>query len=543
MITRLATGFTTKAVLNVDIANFSLREGQKQMEAIDILILMLEKSIPEEDNDDSGRIWSPAGDGGALTFWNSIKSALDTALSLGIALKEYNRGEFSDLKGRKLAKPSEPLELRMGIHHGPVAKKIDFDGRTNIWGDGMNMSARVLSLGKPNQLLVSETFYENYRRSYSWQDLEVTRIGKWWAKHQTPIVLYNVYSKNDNVGLPPEEVEEWFGPFHFPLEQATRIYEAMADHEVDQGKAFRAAVLAKRLLDLNPQHRKAKKIIESISTNRINHPIKVGQKILHDAFFSPLSPSALNHFFDKARFEVFDKGETIASQGDKADSMMMVVSGEIHPYISNKRITELREGEVIGEMGLFNPAEKRTATLKAFKRTITLSVEYRHLRLLDVFSDPEENKKRQEILDQIWRYYISRTMQNQINASFESLSNDQRSKLFDHQPQFLPIYNGKEIELTVEEVWNSWIIVVSGGLLIKNLQGETKEYNAGKIIGQIRITAGEESPYTEVKVLPNTHLIVLPWNLIKDLLDESEDFRTVTFQQAWGDSKFFLTKH
>lgn len=544
--------FIPKPVLTVDIVDFSLRFGEEQMEAVRVFIQMLHQAIPERHNHPSARIWSPAGDGGSITFWHSIQAALETAIALGRLANQYNAGAFVDEQGQTLPKPTRPLRLRIGLHSGPVSKEIDFDERENIWGDGINRSARVMSLAQPGQILASEDFYQDADLHAS-PGLEVTSIGKWWTKHHTPIVLYNIYARDEGVGIPYSQVEEWFGPFHYPLEQAISIYEAMAKEEVESGKAFRTAVLAKRLLDLNPQHKPAREIIESISSKRRRFRGGVGERILYDVFFSPLSPNALVHFFTSAQFKVFEKGQSIVRQGEKADSMMMVVSGEIHPFIGGERIRGrdkdlgsdveivLREGDIIGEMGLFNPGEVRTATLKASKRTITLSVDYRYLKPVEGSPDSVENKMRREIQDQIWRYYCDRTSANQINSHplFRPLSPDKRLLLLQHD-QFLPAYFQDDIQLDVEDIWDSWIIVVAGHVVVQGKNGDRRvDYGPGACLGPIRLVWSEELPYSNIEIAPNTHLIRFPWSIIRDLIKEHPEFDDVCTLEGSKDRRRF----
>jgi class 3 adenylate cyclase/CRP-like cAMP-binding protein len=551
--------FMVKAVLTFDIVDFSTKTPPEQMNAVEAFIEILRKAIPEEHNDDNGRVWSPAGDGGSVTFLKTIEPAVDTALSLGKLVHEFNSGDFVSENGRKLPKPVNPLELRTGIHLGPVAKKTDFDGRENIWGDGINMSARVMGLAKPGQILISENFY----KMHNWSSLTVTPIGKWWAKHHTAMNLYNVYSKDKNIGIPPSDVDEWFGPFHHPLEQAITMYQAMAMEEAHpvKGNAFRAAVLAKRLLDLDPQHAKAKEIIKSISDKSSPFHSSGGGSRVRDEFFSPLSPEALTHFFESSKFEVFERGQYIVKEGDKAESMMMVVSGVIHPYIGGKRIKGhnkedskneieviLGEGNVIGEMGLFNPGEKRTATLKAFKQTITLGINYSHLKPVEVNSkaDLVENRKRNEIEEQIWKSYTSRSTINQINGHrlFQDLTSDERYRLFRNH-QFLPKRHHDQgtIQLSAQELWDMWVIVVAGKFSIEcsGKSGNRKKiYRPGDHIGPLRAgMSGDNSPYQAVEISDDAHFISFDWEFMEELINESDDFGDTCYKQSRREKKFF----
>lgn len=59
-------------------------------------------------------------------------------------------------------KPEEEIQVRIGIHTGPVVagivgiKKFAFD----IWGDTVNIAARLEQSGEPGKINISESTYE-----------------------------------------------------------------------------------------------------------------------------------------------------------------------------------------------------------------------------------------------------------------------------------------------------------------------------------------------------------------------------------------------
>lgn len=521
--------FQTKPVLTVDIVEFSKRPGPDQMTAIQALIQLLHKAIPEQQNHPSKRIWGPAGDGGALVFWEDIHAAIETAVALGKYINQYNQGELIlyDARNKELPRCKAPLQVRMGLHSGPVSKETDFDDRENVWGNGVNMSARVASLARPGQIVASHDYYTQAELK-DHPEYEVTPIGKWWAKHHMSISLYNIYK--DAVGIPGSEIEEWFEPFQYPLRLAIGTYSAMAHEEVQsRGKAFRALVLAKRLLDLNPRLEQPKEIMEMVSTKSGFR--QVGEEILYDDFFSRLSINALLYFFQNTEFVDFQKEETIFEEGSKADSMMMVVSGAIDLFLGGRRTgVVLEEGAIIGEMGLLNPrGEERTATLQALRNTITLSLDYDFLR---PESNPRASEEIEEIRKQIWRYYCDRTSKNLVHTHhlFKSLSVRQRKDLLKTK-KFLPSHYEESIHLDTDDVWEHWILVVEGSVIVTTRDGNRIEFKKGDCLAPIR-SVGGESPYDSIEVSPNTHLVRFPGETIKELVKTSKRFRTACRDEA-----------
>lgn len=515
-------GFITKPVLTVDIVNYSLMNNTTQIQSFRMLVRMLNQAIPKEHNLSGRRIWSPAGDGGSLTFWDDIHAALQTAVALGQIINEYNK----NLPEKKY------FQVRMGLHSGIVIKEVDFDERENVWGNGINISNRVMSMAKPGQIMASKDFCSQADLFSRTQ--EVTYVGKWWPKHNKPLELYNIYI--DNAGLPPSEVDEWYGPFHYPLQQAMETYSAMIENEKKEGPAFRVAVLCKRLLDLEPSNTDVQQVLESISERRFN--TGPGAKNLYDSFFSKLSPSALVYFFRNGQFKAFQKDSIIAKEGARAESMMMVVSGEIFPSIhgnplNNQRTGSnlvLREGAIIGEMGLFSPGGTRTATLKASKNTISLTLDYRFLRSLENASDTQENLNRMEIQKRIWEYYRKRTIDNAISFHplFQVLSAQQCNRLADDgNKNFLPGEHNQILNLSAEDIWEYITIVVGGSLNVNTKKDNTTfNFKADENLGAIRFVMSEdaECPFSDIELSPNTYLIRFSYNLIRDLANESENF-------------------
>ena len=80
----------------------------------------------------------PVGDGMALVFFNTPEAPVQCALEVANALKAYPH-----------------LQLRMGIHSGPVSGVTDVNERSNVAGVGINMAQRVMDCGDAGHILLS----------------------------------------------------------------------------------------------------------------------------------------------------------------------------------------------------------------------------------------------------------------------------------------------------------------------------------------------------------------------------------------------------
>lgn len=434
----------TGYVLTLDIVDFSLRtSAAEQRHVIQDFIALLKQVIPPELA--KNLIWSPAGDGGAFTFiGTSFNAPIDMVVRLFVLLNKYNTGDLTN-EEVSLKKPGRPLQIRAGIHTGPVSLQKDFDQRVNVWGNGINMSARLITLARPGQILVSAEYYETAELGSGSHPYTINSIGKRWVKHNKSINVYNVYAEGLGVGVPFDESDLWFSSFQAPLQQAIRTYQGMLADEYADGSPFRVAVLAKRLLDLDTvrspvvdltlerqrtQSLPVKDVIRSISHKK--HSADNSRRNLYDLFLSPFSSDALGYFFENASFANYSAGEILAKEHDRAEDLMIIVCGTVGVYRSDpqrgeekKRVVDRRtrhevevefgEHFIVGEMGLFSPDARRNATMKAEQPTIVLRVPYSCLSISAEHRNTVDYSLRLEVRGHIWKYYCDRTKDNHLS--------------------------------------------------------------------------------------------------------------------------------
>ena len=100
------------------------------------------------------------------------------AIAIGrfaLAMLEAN-ASHAPLGGRK-------LDLRVGIHCGPATAGVIGDTRFSydVWGDAVNVAARMESHGTPGRIQVSEAFRDLTRVAFAFEErgtLEIKGIGK-----------------------------------------------------------------------------------------------------------------------------------------------------------------------------------------------------------------------------------------------------------------------------------------------------------------------------------------------------------------------------
>lgn len=95
------------------------------------------------------------------------------------------------------------------------------------------------------------------------------------------------------------------------------------------------------------------------------------KKLIEDVRAASQASFSLDWLTPYATKQSFNKGDVIFRRGEPADSMYVIVRGEF-------RIEEtgviLRDGDIVGEIGLFSPLNERTATLICETDSETLTV-------------------------------------------------------------------------------------------------------------------------------------------------------------------------
>jgi class 3 adenylate cyclase/Tfp pilus assembly protein PilF len=116
----------------------------------------------------------PTGDGMALVFFRDPEAPVRCALELTKILR---------------AKPH--IQLRMGIHAGPVYRIADINANRNVAGGGINIAQRVMDCGDSGHILLSKTMADVLAEISSWTK-HLHDLGEAEVKHGVRVHLYNL---------------------------------------------------------------------------------------------------------------------------------------------------------------------------------------------------------------------------------------------------------------------------------------------------------------------------------------------------------------
>ena len=170
-------------VLFLDIVGYSKLSVNEQHARVDELNGIVRLSEQFQKAEAANRILKiPTGDGMALVFYRSPEEPAQCAFEISRALKDNQR-----------------LQVRMGIHSGPISGVVDVNERTNVAGAGINLAQRVMDCGDAGHILLSRHVAEDLAEYERWRPF-LHDIGTFEVKHGVRVSVTNLYS--DEVGNP-----------------------------------------------------------------------------------------------------------------------------------------------------------------------------------------------------------------------------------------------------------------------------------------------------------------------------------------------------
>jgi adenylate cyclase len=177
------------AVFAADVEGYSRLMGADEIGTLKGLTqrrAILDRFIGEH----GGRIANTAGDS-VLAEFGSAVDAVQCAVEAQTALAEAN-GSLA---------PDRRICFRIGIHIGDVMLRAG-----DLFGDGVNIAARLQSIAKPGGVCISGATYDQVRKvvSMSFEDLGVQQV----KNIQEPIKAYQVSAQSETQQVAPERVVE-----------------------------------------------------------------------------------------------------------------------------------------------------------------------------------------------------------------------------------------------------------------------------------------------------------------------------------------------
>jgi adenylate cyclase len=185
------------AVFAADVEGYSRLMGADEVGTLNGLTerrAILDRLI----GDHRGRIANTAGDSVLAEFGSAVE-AVQCAVEAQTALAEANSS---------LA-PDRRISFRIGVHIGDVMVRAG-----DLFGDGVNIAARLQSIAKPGGVCISGATYDQVRKvlPFTFTDLGVQQV----KNIQEPIRAYQVSAPSETQQVAPERVAEAESPPPMP---------------------------------------------------------------------------------------------------------------------------------------------------------------------------------------------------------------------------------------------------------------------------------------------------------------------------------------
>jgi TolB-like protein/class 3 adenylate cyclase len=177
-------------LLLIDVVGYSKLLVNEQIELLRELNRIVRSTECFRSAEASGKlIRVPTGDGMALLFFRNPEEPVRCALEISRTLHDHPH-----------------IQVRMGVHSGPVNRVEDVNDKTNIAGSGINVAQRVLDCGDAGHILLSKHVAEDLGQYRHWQPY-LRDLGECEVKHGLHLHLFNLCK--DGLGNPqvPEKLK------------------------------------------------------------------------------------------------------------------------------------------------------------------------------------------------------------------------------------------------------------------------------------------------------------------------------------------------
>ena len=172
------------AIMFTDIVGYSKIMSTNEKIGLELLDSQSKLVLPIIKNF-NGKVLKKMGDAFFVDFSSSI-NAIECSVKIQKALKDYNFSKDSEKK----------LLLRIGLHIGDVFIKED-----DLFGEGINVAARLGPLAEPGGICMSQAFYDSVKVK---SDFSAVRVGD--------VALKNILSKYTIYKIPSFYAEDYIEP-------------------------------------------------------------------------------------------------------------------------------------------------------------------------------------------------------------------------------------------------------------------------------------------------------------------------------------------
>jgi TolB-like protein/class 3 adenylate cyclase/Tfp pilus assembly protein PilF len=177
-------------LLLIDVVGYSKLLVNEQIELLQELNQIVRSTPSFRMAEANGKlIRLPTGDGMALIFFRSPEEPAQCALEIHAALKSHPH-----------------IQLRMGVHSGPVNQVTDVNDRSNVAGAGINVAQRVMDCGDAGHILLSKHLADDLAQYRHWRP-HLQDLGECEVKHGLRLHIVNLCKEDLGNPAVPERLK------------------------------------------------------------------------------------------------------------------------------------------------------------------------------------------------------------------------------------------------------------------------------------------------------------------------------------------------
>ena len=170
-------------LLLIDVVGYSKLLVNEQIELLDELNRLVRSTASFQAAENNNKlIRVPTGDGMALIFFRSPEEPARCAIEISEALKTH-----------------PGIQLRMGVHSGPINQVTDVNDRINVAGTGINIAQRLMDCADAGHILLSKHVADDLAEYRHWEPY-LHDLGEYEVKHGLRVHIVNLYK--DGLGNP-----------------------------------------------------------------------------------------------------------------------------------------------------------------------------------------------------------------------------------------------------------------------------------------------------------------------------------------------------
>lgn len=187
------------AIMFFDIVGFTKNTTNDQMKdcirGIEASIVdeLWDKYNWNEINDRNDLILIPTGDGYSFAFNPQIKNDEILDIIKKFYCRLINKIDF---------------KIRMGVAKGPCQVYQDQNEKNNVFGYGINLANRVMSIARENQILIHEEFAREILRQRNHSEIHEVAGKQFLIKHGESLRVYNFYGQHEGIAFGNSEDPE-----------------------------------------------------------------------------------------------------------------------------------------------------------------------------------------------------------------------------------------------------------------------------------------------------------------------------------------------